>query len=452
MEWPLQMDFGNRVIVNGHISLSAKNNEVLITFLNQDRKTILIDSLSQLQTIEFDDADPLLMELKGQNIKRKFKLENETAVSSIWSYFQQYYRLKPAPGNHRIFSILPKTPNPNRSRGILYQAVRSNSTPLAEVKFSHTADGITNELIRESISELQIIDIDENNYDKVFSNGKVINGYSVSELDVSPAFTIELWRRILGIQEWRFEEYSKLKAQLDPVLTGKVEANVTLKKFIETSKNDLQKKIFTIEGGEGIAFNALLAFFLNNFCTDDYIPSMSHVVTLFTNCLLAGSAGEDMFYTQSGDNISADQASSIIFSLFDSYYSKTSGILSSLFDDTLQLIMLSSPSTHEMISSANLENFNFLIDEVGSLFIKGRDMENSVLLMTAGLSSPSIPQFVRTFLASSFILLHNRLAEIVEEQPSLFCDTYIRLLQTVNVRLLLHNAHLMSDFENEADK
>lgn len=440
MEFPLQLDFGNNVIVKGSISLSTKNNEVFVTFLNHDHEIIMIDTLSQLQTIEFDDDDPLIMKFKGDNVKRTFRLEKESDVSSIWTYFQQYHKLKPAPGNKKIFSILPKNAN----------CPRSNSTPLASVKFPHTADGISNNLIRESISELQIITVNESNFDRVFSGNRIINGISASELDVDPTFAIELWRRILGIQNWKEREYQEIKPQIDNIATNSEEAPQKLKKFVDSVKDYLPKMNFQVPGADQIAFKAFLAFAIHKSFNENYVSSMIHVVTLFTNCLLAGITDSNIL-TQSGDTISADMASTIVFTLFDAYYSKTTNIWTNLFDETMELIMLSSPSTHQMITNLKIENFDFISDEIGSMFIKDRDIENSVLLMTSGLSSASISQFVRSFLASSFILLHNRLAEIAEEQPSLFCDTYSRLLQTVNVRLLLHNSHVMSDFENDAE-
>lgn len=449
MEWPLKMDFGDGLFVNAILSLSARNGEVYLEFQDEKNETFLIDTLSRMQTIQFDDTDPLKVTMKGDDIFRQFYLTSEDAVANIWTFFQNYQKLVPLPGKHKIFAVRPKTerqqPSPNKNS----QAIRSNSMPRS--CFSETPEALSHGIIRESLSDIKVVTVTEKNLSEIFNeNGELKVGLSMSEIEISPSFLIDCWRRILGIKEFLVGDYIKLKSQWKEIQQSAWESNSKLREFVSNCERSLQKHTFNISGGEEIAFNALVSSFVESMNSINFQESYVDIVVLLTNSLLAGKVGEK-FVSQSGDSVTQDEASGVVFTLFNAYLEKMKNVYNNLYDDTMQLLMLTSPSTNQLLMSVGIKDFDFMKDDISFFFCKEREIEDSQLILTGAFAAHSTDQYVRSLIAACFTLLHNRLVEIANQQPAFFCETFLCLIPSINVRVLLQDIRIFSDFVADED-
>ena len=445
MEWPMRMDFGDGLFVNGKVTLNSRNGEVLIEFLDEKGDSFLIDTLSKIRTIQFDDSNPLKITLNGDDIHRVFYLQSEDAVSNMWTFFQNHQKLKPLPGSHKIFAVMPKK-TIQFSQKISFQPFRSSSTPtLSRPSFSSTPEALAHGMIRETLSDFKQITVTEKNFNEIFKDNKLKSDYSQSGLDVSPNFVIDCWRKLLNIEKFETDDFLKLKKQWKNIDQNIWESDSRLRFFVSNSQRNLENQKFNIEGGEEIAFNALISYFIESMNTLKYEDFLVSVATLITNSLLAGRNGE-LYILQSGDEATQDECSAIVYTLLEHISGEINGIWDNLYDDTIQLLFLTSNSTANLLSHAQVKDFEFMRQEIGYLFCKDRNQEDSVLLFTAALSSHSMGVFVRSLIASCFTLLHHRLVEIVDQGHSFFCSTFLCLIPSINTRVLVEDTKFFSEF------
>ena len=368
----------------------------------------------------------------------------------MWAFFQKYQKLNPLPGSHRIFAVVPKVKVQIASTQ-KYQSIRSNSTPaISHAKFGDIPEAVSQGMIRESLSDMKTITVTERNFNDIFVNSEIKNGYSPSELEIAPSFVIECWKRLLKIESFSDDDFLKLKQQWKNIEENTWKSNSKFRSFVSLSEKYLKQEKFVISGGEEIAFNALISYFVQSMNTACFEAYIVRTASLITNCLLAGKTGEN-FILQNGEESTQDHCSAIVFTILDSICQKTSKIWDNLFDDTMQLLMLTSPSTNELLTNAGVKNFEFMKQEIGFFFCKDRTQEDSVLMFTAALSSHQIETFTRSLIASCFTLLHNRLVEIVNQGPQFFFKTVLCLIPSINARVLIQDSRVFIDFINDGN-
>ena len=451
MEWPIKIDLGTGCLIDASISLFARNGDVFMEFLDSEKETLIIDTLSSFQAIEFNEFNSLHLIFKGESTLRSFQFLNETSLSNSFEFFQNFIKLKPLMlGKKKIFNIIPKNKKIIKSK----ETVRSTSQPIvSKLVFSNTTtENISSGLIRESLSDFEMIIINELNFENFYENSFFKKSVKTFELTFDQSFIVDLWIKLFNIKDKinnNLKNYELLYLQWNPIHILQIENSKNLQNYILEIEKIIDSMILSWNFSKKMIFDILLCYFVENNYKINFTLSFIDILLFFINNFITNHSSHDEILCQNGDKLTYFETSNIIYHLFKEVISLPIIDIINLYDDTSQLLLLASPSTYGLFNDYEINDFSFLNIYINSYFINGRDIEDSILLFTSIISYPSRYLFIKCLIAASFILLQNRLKTIPLSQKKLFLDVFIGLFRSINIRLLLFNTHLMLEFEND---
>lgn len=125
---------------------------------------------------------------------------------------------------------------------------------------------------------------------------------------------------------------------------------------------------------------------------------------------------------------------------FDSTSKRFEFIPQELFTEGVNKILHEySPSTLKLLKSYDIKNYDFIYQHLQSFLINEKQHNQEKYLFTAFITTKSKRNFAINLIATSLIMLHCRLAHILNDQPESFQELYIVLLMKIDERLLIEN-------------
>ena len=444
------MDLGTGCYIDAIISVSSRNGEVFFEFCDSEKEVFIVDQMDSFQILEFSENDPLKLVLNGEKSSRSFKFLQESALTNVLDFLHNFYTLKVVPGSKKQFSIMPiasfkkcrtsKAPN------------RSNSQPSVRIGYTEKSEGLTSGLIRESISEIELKIIDRNNYKDYIIGNHWKNNVKIYEFEIDQSFAFTLWLILANVEfsEESLSVYDNLYIQIDEFHKYEWDHSPELRSYVRSIETDISKRNFRISCMKKIVHDVLLCMFAQKLYSIVFSHSLVDICVFFVDNLISADMGNGYIMCQNGEKLSIKEVSAKVFLLFEQYFSRSIDSLDRLYQETMELLLDASPTTHALLADYSVSDFVFLKDFIHEYFINERSNDESTLLFTAAFASQSLFSFFKHFIAESFILLHSRLSQTPMEQKNLFQSYYLGLLSSVNIRLLLFNTHLMQDFEADS--
>ncbi|OHS93724.1 hypothetical protein TRFO_39992 [Tritrichomonas foetus] len=246
MEWPVEMDLGHGCHMDVFLSIRSNAGEIFLDYTDVTKEQIILDKLSSFNRIEFDENNPLHITFKGPNSTRSFKFKDEDAVSNVWSYLQNFVRFDSIVGKCRAYYIVPLDQKPT-----IMESAKTLIESIFSRKPSHSPkdldisppEAIISNIVHESLSDLHIVELNENNYDEFFDvDGTFKEDVCMSNIEIKFDYSFNLWKRILNINptEEDSEDYLRLLKQWNPVFENQWKHNFRLRQFVFSLENDLK--------------------------------------------------------------------------------------------------------------------------------------------------------------------------------------------------------------------
>lgn len=169
---------------------------------------------------------------------------------------------------------------------------------------------------------------------------------------------------------------------------------------------------------------------------------------------------ENHFYLHNGDVSDRENISVILFSMFSELYDRFidssnprfNFVTKETFTESVNEILADiAPSTLQLIKQFEITNYDFIFPYVQSFLAIGRIQSDERYLFTAIITAKSPQNFIASLIATSFIMLHCRLAKIPFNQPDTFKEIFTALLIKIDVRLLLSNARSIQRSMSDLD-
>lgn len=456
MEWPVLIDSQTGSYIDATFYIRSNNGQVFIEFTDNCKESFVVDSLSSYSKIDFDENDPLHVKFIGHDphFIRNFKFLTEDSLANVWNYLLNFVDLSYINGENRSFAICPK--NSTSSPPILPPVIRQT---LTFKQFNPSAvcipvsEAIKSNLISQTLSDVQTKHLNERTYDEYFN---LLNSLEhkkedlpLYQMEIDPAFTVDLWLKIFNIDssklEQKIKEYSIMKSQWNPFSKEQWKRSIELRIYVQNLEQYLQiflKKPEDRQKSEMI-FNVLMTYFIVQLNPIRFSNFTCCLVDFLIRSLVAMKNQDNTFTTHSGEKIESERVEAIVFILFLEFYfhfvDQNSGVFIlrpyyQLFSDTLEILRQQSPSTVELLSQSKIKSFDFLLPIIDSCF-SGRELDHWQLLFTGLISTKAPKKFFPCALASTIILLQQRLFEY----PELFKDQFIAGLLNIDTRLLLYN-------------
>lgn len=259
MDCHVEIDLGQNLFRDVILSFRVNSDEIIMDYTDMEEEDIILDKLSSFQKIEFSDSNPLQITLVGPNISRSFKFQDEDSLSSFFSYLQQFVSFESISGMSRAYLISPLTKYDSKITSKL-NAFLKKKPPAKDVKIL-VPEAISSNIIRDSLSDLKIVEVDENNSEIIFDqNGTIKSPYEISHIEIKFDFVFDLWRQVLSIspQQEDFDDYRKLLSQWNPVYISQWENDSELRKFVALFENDLSVSHLN-ENFRKLAFEIILS-------------------------------------------------------------------------------------------------------------------------------------------------------------------------------------------------
>ncbi len=84
---------GKEKNVEATLEYGVKNNELVISFLDDDGEELLTDKLVYYSTISVDDSNALSLQLCGDKMIREITFLTENDSSDFWDFLQSHSKL-----------------------------------------------------------------------------------------------------------------------------------------------------------------------------------------------------------------------------------------------------------------------------------------------------------------------------------------------------------------------
>ncbi|OHS96385.1 hypothetical protein TRFO_37496 [Tritrichomonas foetus] len=98
-----------------------------------------------------------------------------------------------------------------------------------------------------------------------------------------------------------------------------------------------------------------------------------------------------------------------------------------------------SPSTSHMLEARKIKNLEFCEKDINSLFLRGRSLKDSQLMITAILSTSNVSQFISATLSTILVLLQSTLQNVPHDDKTTFTRLFETSLPNLDMRLILAN-------------
>ena len=238
MEWPIELDTGQGYNAKLFFSISTDMGFPCIEYTDIYKEQIILDKLSSFDYIEFDELNPLHLTFIGQTLVRSIKFNDEDAISNVWSTLQNFVSFVSDYKRNRAFRITPKESNKS-----LLDSTLTKFSSIFNTDKNHSDNGLgigdpealASNIIRESLSDLQINEVNDENFNQFFDQDGVLKDeYDMTNIDIRFDYAFNLWKRILKVNPDKddFLDYQKLLAQWNPMSSLRWSQNIELQEFV----------------------------------------------------------------------------------------------------------------------------------------------------------------------------------------------------------------------------
>ena len=447
MEWPIKVDLGKGYFVDASLTMNASSDEVLIGCVNPLMKEALVlDKFSSFDRIEFDDTNPLHVRFIGESATRSFKFEKEDAVSEVWMFLQKVFKFVSIPGKCRAFSIVRKCEKPSLISYLTGRKCHDKSADYGK----RVPEAMSSGIVRQSMSELDLTVVDQDNIEKVFVGGSWV--VPVDQIEVKDGFEFDMWMKIMkvDVSEKRKESFHKIEDLWKNIQRCQWERHAKLREFVHLVESTVEADETMDKTRGSLVFHVCVSIFMWNYSEFAMSDSFLEFVMFLVKYLVASSDGGDII-CRNGYKLPMVDASFLVFSLFTSIYDGLvarvlkDNAMTQIYNDTIELLEEQSPASIQLLSESNVVDFDFLKPCLDSFFTKGRTDEEAVIMFTVMISARDINMFLKCFISAALVLLHARLVESAPRSQNSFGELFISLLPSVDVRLLICNSTRLMD-------
>ena len=151
---------------------------------------------------------------------------------------------------------------------------------------------------------------------------------------------------------------------------------------------------------------------------------------------------DNSFLDPNGKIILCDEAESIVFWRMKALWKIIIKSNSSVLDDSLiirEILADNFPSTFDLLNERGIISLSFAKKEADFLFIRGRTIQDSLMIFSSAVCSCDLLKYKQYLIATSFVLLKDKLQEIPKDDKKLFKKCYLQEIRNINTRILIYN-------------
>ncbi|OHS96386.1 hypothetical protein TRFO_37497 [Tritrichomonas foetus] len=272
MSAKVSLNLGEENDIELTLDYKIKNGDINLSFHDDEGEDYITDKLSQFTSIDVDDNNPLKLILRGIKVDRPILFQKENEASDFWTAIQKIAKLSALPGPKRSFVITMEPQQPgigdyvplvnflNRTITSTYQTVKNivggKELELPKQEEIIETDGFKLGYIQGSISDLRIVDFDE--------NIEISKNHQISNTNFNEVQIFKIWQKLLlpnnSNTDKLLEDYKNIELQWKTLSKGQWNHSFQLRNFVvQTEKSIKESPVLSKDPFDSITFDLLLS-------------------------------------------------------------------------------------------------------------------------------------------------------------------------------------------------